>query len=153
MRIECTCGFQGSIREQDAGPPFGIIARCFGCDRIYDTKGNVVAGVPKDIPNMTYEEMQKLLDKTNAGKSPTGKKRPSRKRKPAEKDASTKLQASSPPVAVYKTIHFYLRPTDNWTELLKDGRQEADMSGSGTLVFVHQHGHGEECKDTCREVV
>lgn len=112
-----------------------------------------MAGVPefKD-----YKDMQKFLDKMNEGKadkpeSSTGKKkRQSRKKIPAEPDASGKLITEAPKVPIYKTIHYYLRPGDSWVELLKDGRQEMDMSGPGSLVFCHQHFHGSPCVDTCR---
>lgn len=156
MRIECPCGFAGSIREQQT--PLGVFARCFGCDTLYDQKGNAVTGIP-EFKN--FADMQKYLDKMNEGKSKpssstpsTGKKKPrSRKKIPAEADTSGKLIEETPKVPIYKTIHFYLRPGDSWPELLKDGRQEVEMSGPGTYVFCHNHFHDGACGDSCRRMV
>ena len=150
MRVECPCGFQGNLREQ--ATPNGIFGRCFGCDTLYDQKGNIVPDAPvfKDI-----DAAMKFYQKMTEGKEPkssTGKKRTPKKRKPAEKDSSTKLIEEKPKVPIYKTIHFYLRPGDSWPELLKDGRQEMDMSGPGTVVCCHQHTHGTECVSTCRSM-
>lgn len=113
-----------------------------------------MAGIPefKDL-----ESMQKFLAKAKAGKtkdSPTGEAKPKPKRKPrhkpAEKDVSGELIEEAPKVPIYKSIHFYLRTGDSWEQLLKDGREETQYQGPGTLVFCHEHFHGEPCIDSCR---
>jgi hypothetical protein len=112
-----------------------------------------MAGIPEF---KSYEDMKKFIDKANAGKAteskPTGKKRSSRKRKPAETDQSKNLIETKPNVPIFKTIHFYLRPGDSWDQVLKDGREETNYAGPGTIVCCHQHLHGEQCKDSCRSM-
>jgi hypothetical protein len=156
MHLDCECGFVGSIREQET--PLGTIGRCFGCDRLYKKgTGELMAGIPEF---KSFDDMQKFLDKATTGKAPTGtkpnskpnskSKRSRNKRKPAEKDSSTEIEHKEPAGPVYKTIHFYLRPGDSWPEVLKDGREE--IAGPTTLVFCHNHLHGEACVDTCRSM-
>jgi hypothetical protein len=152
LKIDCECGFSGSIREQET--PLGTIARCFGCDRLYKKgTGEVMAGIP-DFKS--YEDMNKFLEKANAGKASTGtksktnSKRSRNKRKPAEKDQSTSIEHETPSGPIFKTIHFYLRPGDSWPEVLKDGREE--VVGPSTLVFCHNHLHGAPCVDSCRSM-
>jgi len=156
MRIDCECGFSGSIREQET--PLGIIGRCFGCGTLYEyNTNNERVEVMTEPPKFKdLEDMQKFLAKATAGKdntkTPTGSKPKRKRHKPAEKDSSNKLLDEKPDIPTYKTIHFYLRPGDSWDQLLKDGREEVGYSGPGTLVFCHQHFHSEDCSDSCRRM-
>ena len=152
FKVNCSCGFSGTLR------PIIVLdkqlARCYGCDRLYEyLNERVEVAKPKEIPNFaSFDDAIKFYEKTKGAttKSTTGKKRASRTRKPAEKDSSKTLQETPNAVPVYKTIHFYLRPGDSWDQLLKDGREEVNYAGPGTLVFCHEHFHDAECNPSCR---
>jgi hypothetical protein len=152
MIVKCECGFQGALYFQDG------VAKCFGCDRLYQEADGKVQPVSNEIPTFkNVDEMMKFAAKSKGGKvtssnSQSQKPKRTRKRKPAEKDVSSKLAKSTHDVPIYKTIHFYIRPGDSWEQILKDGREEVGYAGSGTLVFVHNHLHNTECNDSCREM-
>lgn len=158
MHVTCSCGFVGSVRPIQFLDK--IIGICYGCDQLYECQNTDITereAVPmKEMPVFkSIEEAMEFAAKIPTGaksKSPTGSSKPkrTRKSKPAEKDVSTKLEHETPSVPVYKTIHFYMRPGDSWDQLLKDGREETNYAGAGTLVFVHQHLHSAECNDSCR---
>jgi hypothetical protein len=146
VKIKCECGFQGTLREENG---FG---KCFGCDRLYQKVNGKVQVMSTKIPDFkSWEDMQKYLDKVPKGGKAAPKKRV-RKKKAVEVDTSSNLQEEAPKVPVYKTIHFYVRPGDSFEQVLKDGREEGNFAGPGTLVFVHNHLHAEVCTDSCRGI-
>lgn len=155
MKVNCSCGFLGTLRPIKSS--LGTVAKCYGCDKLYEEKDGEVMEV-SEIPQFaSWEEMNKFLESVPKGsKATTGKKRSQAKKKSTVKpDPAKKLVTaqSVEQVEVYQTIHFYLRKSDEFVNVLKDAREEKKIRHETILVFAHNHSISDPCSNLCREVV
>lgn len=138
IRIECDCGFQGAIRI------LGGYGRCFGCDTIYNERGQKLTGPP------TFSSREEMMAFA-ANMTPSEKADKTRPRK-------TKAKKSAPvgPLKtdelVFSAVHFYMRKLDNWNGVLKTGREERSVRNSNVVIWCHDHIYGKVCSRKCKTI-
>lgn len=100
----------------------------------------------------SIDQMMAFAQKQKAKKSKTTQKRTvDRKKDKPYSDPTPKEELSD---SIYRTTHFYLRPGDTFTQLLKDGRGELERCGPGSLVVIHNHVFSNAtCVAECRSLV
>lgn len=155
MKVTCPCGFSGTLRPINSS--IGTVAKCFGCDKLYTEKeGGIVAEVTEMPKFDSWEELDKFLNSvpknSKAKKAPTGKKTTKKSVKPDPAKNLVPAQQVKD-IEVYQTVHFYLRKSDEFTNVLRDAREEKKLRHDAILVFAHDHSISDPCSKLCREVV
>jgi hypothetical protein len=92
--------------------------------------------------------LKKLQSKTNKlMKSSTPRKKkaaPPKVPTPAVEDIDADL--------IWMSVHVYQRRGSEWTNTLREAREEVQYRNDNIRVFAHEHVYGNECTPKCKEI-